>query len=55
MYACVCVCALYHKLLTQSSAPEGGRNYCPKYVELIEINNKIIIFASSWLFVLFYQ
>jgi len=35
--------ALYHK----SSAPKDGRNYCPKHVELIEIINKIIIFASS--------
>jgi len=28
------------------SAPEDGRNYCPKLVELIEIINKIIIVAS---------
>ena len=28
------------------------RNYDPKHVELIEIVNKIIIVASSWLFVL---
>ena len=47
--------ALYHKLLTQSSAPEDGRNYRAKHVELIEIiNNKIIIVASSWLFILYY-
>ena len=26
---------LYHKLYTQSSAPEDGRNYRPKHVELI--------------------
>ena len=39
--------ALYHKLQTQSSAPEDGQNYRPKHVELIEIINKIIIFASS--------
>jgi len=44
--------ALYHKLQTQSSAPEGGRNYRPKHVELIEIINKIIIVASIWLFIL---
>jgi len=44
--------ALYH---TQSSAPDDGRNYSPKHVELIEIINKIIIVASSWLFVLLYQ
>jgi len=46
--------ALYHKLLTQSSAPEDGRNYRPKHVELIEIINKIVIVASSWLFILLY-
>jgi len=33
--------ALYHKLWTQSSAPEDGRNYRPKHVELIVIINKI--------------
>jgi len=33
--------ALYHKLETQSSAPEDGRNYRPKHVELIVIINKI--------------
>jgi len=32
--------ALYHKLLKPSSAPEDGRNYCPKHVELIGIINK---------------
>ena len=32
-----------------------GRNYRSKYVELIEIINKIIIVAFSWLFMLFYQ
>ena len=37
---------------TQSSAPEDGRNYRPKHVELIEIVYKIIIVASSWLFIL---
>ena len=46
--------ALYHKLWTQSSAPEGGRNYRPKHVELIEIINEIIIVASSWLFILLF-
>jgi len=45
--------ALYHKLWTQSSAPEDGRNYRPKH-ELILIINKIIIVASSWLFILLY-
>jgi len=44
--------ALYRKLQTQSSAPEFGRNYRPNHVELIEIINKNIIFASSWLFIL---
>ena len=39
--------ALYHKLKTQSSAPEDGRNYRPKHVELIETINKIIIVVSS--------
>jgi len=47
--------ALYHKLYTQSSAPEDGRNYRPKYVEVIEIVNKIIIVASTWLFIVFYH
>ena len=35
--------ALYHKLLTQSSAPEDGLNYRPKRVELIEIINKPLL------------
>ena len=39
----------------ESSAPEDGRNYRPKHVELIEIINEIIIVASSWLFILLYQ
>ena len=39
-------------LYTKSSAPEDGRNYRPKHLELIEIINKIIIVASSWLFML---
>jgi len=34
------------------SAPEDGRNYHPKHVELIEIINKIVIVASCWLFIL---
>ena len=37
------------------SAPEDGQNYHPKHVELIEVINKIIIVASSWLFILLYQ
>jgi len=40
---------------TQSSAPEDGRNYRPEHVELTEIINKIIVVASSWLFILLYQ
>jgi len=41
--------------IPQCSAPEDGRNYRPKHVELIEIINKIIIVASVWLFVLLHQ
>jgi len=33
--------AVYHKLYTQYSAPEDGRNYRPMHVELIEIINNI--------------
>jgi len=39
---------------TQSSAPEDGRKYRLKHVELIEIINKITIVASTWLFILLY-
>ena len=35
--------ALYHKLLTQSSASDDGRNYRPKHVELIGIINKPLL------------
>ena len=35
--------ALYHMLQTQSNAPEDGRNYRPKQVELIEIINKPLL------------
>jgi len=28
---------------TQSSAPEDGKNYCPKHVELIGIINKLLL------------
>ena len=35
--------ALYRKLKTQSSAPEDGRNYRLKHVELIEIINKLLL------------
>ena len=34
---------LYHKLQTQSSAPEDGRNYRPKLIELVEITNKLLL------------
>jgi hypothetical protein len=36
-------------------APEDGRNYRSKHVELVGIINKIIIVAPSWLFILLYQ
>ena len=35
--------ALYHKLQTQYSAPEDGRNYRTKHVELIGIINKPLL------------
>ena len=35
---------------TQSSAPEDGKNNCPKHVELTGIINVV---ASSWLSILF--
>jgi len=38
--------------MLQSSAPEDGRTYRPKHVELIEIINKLNIVAFSWLFML---
>ena len=37
------VVALYHKVQTQSSAPEDGRNHRPKHVELIGIINKPLL------------
>jgi len=40
--------ALYHKLQTQSSAPEDGRNYRPEHVELIVIINKICYCCFSF-------
>ena len=33
--------ALYHKLQTQSSVPENGRNFRPKHVKLIEAIDKL--------------
>jgi len=50
-----CLLVLYTTSCMNSDAPEGGRNYHPKHVELIEIINKIIVVASSWLFILLYQ
>jgi len=35
--------ALYHKLETQSTAPEDVRNYRLKHVVLIEIINKLLL------------
>jgi len=40
--------------VTRSSPPEVGRNYRLKHAELIDIVNKVIIVASSWLFILLY-
>jgi len=37
--------------VNKSIAPEDGRIYSPKHVQLIEIIYKIIIVASSWLFI----
>ena len=48
-------CGIKHRrcsLLVTSR--QDGRNYHPKHVELIEIVNKIIIVASSRLFILLY-
>jgi hypothetical protein len=35
--------AIYHKLQTQSSAPEDVRNHRPKYAELFGIINKPLL------------
>jgi len=40
--------------VTQSSAPKDGQNYRSKHVQLIDSVNKLIIVASSWLFILLY-
>ena len=37
--------------ISSTFAPENGRNNRPKNVVLIEIINKSIIVASSWLFI----
>jgi hypothetical protein len=39
----IVVGALYHKLQTQSSVPEDGRNHRPEHVELIGIINKALL------------
>ena len=47
------VVALYHKLNTQSSAPEDGQNNCPKHAELIGIINKpLLLHLFSYLYYL---
>ena len=43
MHRRCCQPALYHKLQTQFSAPEDGRNYRPKHVELIGVINKPLL------------
>ena len=54
-------CGIKHRLCCllvtrmRSKVPEDGRNYRQKHVELIEIINKIIVVASSWLFILLYR
>jgi len=49
------ILVLYNTSCKDSSAPDNGRIYRPKHVELIEIINKIIIVASSWLCILLYR
>jgi len=48
-------CFITQAVKKKPIAPEDGRNYRPKHVELIETVNKIIIVASSRLFILLYQ
>jgi len=45
----------HRRCIIPQAVNTGGRNYRPKHVELIEINNKIIVVGSIWLFVLLYQ
>jgi len=40
---------------TQSIAPENGRNYLPKHVELIGIINKPLLLHLVGFFILLYQ
>jgi len=44
-YVNYCRCAI-------NANHEDGRKYYSKHVELIEISNKTVIVASSWLFIL---
>ena len=44
--------SVHYTTSSKHSAPEDGRNYRPKHVDLIDIIIKIFIVASSWLFVL---
>jgi hypothetical protein len=46
--------SLYHKLYTQSSTPEDGRNRRLKHVELIGIINKpLLLHLVGWLYHLY--
>jgi len=46
--------ALYHKLQTQSNAPEDGRNHRPKHVELIvNINKPLLLHPVGCLYYLY--
>ena len=36
-------CRQHHRCIILSSAPEDGRNYRPKHVELIEITNRLLL------------
>jgi len=44
----------WHVTSLQSRAPEEGRNYRPKHVELIEVINKLSLLHLVWLFILLY-
>ena len=44
--------ALYHKLQTQSSAPEDGRNHSPKHDELIGIINEPLLLHLVGVYIL---
>jgi len=38
---------------TQSSAPEDGRDHCPKHVELIGINNKPLLLHLAGVYIIY--